>query len=266
MSYYQKRSVLAKSNNPETIERWHNVVKQLKEKNEDMAPVEEILAAAEKNNGVLEFEFEYYTDEAFKEYEALIKVAESPDNQDGVVVKLDSDYGSYFSTYGKVESEEFTPQEEQWITGTFASVIINMESKKLSDWLECEADEIEDSLVDNQEQLVEFFDISEYEDIELEVESYEEEDENSIFQLGLGFDFFRFGTINDLKENCEAIKRMKEKVVSMEGYLTLGQSDILLLNDKGECNWISEHGFKELRLESKANELGDFVATHYLLK
>ena len=59
---------------------------------------------------------------------------------------------------------------------------------------------------------------------------------------------------------------MKAKVVSMEGYLTLGQSDILLLNDKGECDWISEHGFKELRLESKANELGEFVATHYVIK
>ena len=266
MSYYQKRSILAKSNNPETVKRWHNVLRQLKEKNEDMATVEEILAAAEKNNGVLEFEFEYYTEEAFKEYEDLLKVAESSDNQDGVVVKLDSDYGSYFNTYGDVIAEEFLPKDEQWITGTFASVIINMESKKLSDWLECEADEIEDSLVDNQEELVEFFDISEYEDIELEVESYEEEDENSIFQLGLGFDFFRFGTIDDLKENFEAIKRMKEKVVSMEGYLTLGQADILLLNDKGECDWISEHGFKELRLESKANELGDFVATHYVFK
>ena len=132
MSYYQKRSILAKSDNPETIKRWHNVIRQLKEKNEDMASVEEILAEAEKNNGVLEFEFEYYTDEAFKEYEDLIKVAESSDNQDGVVVKLDSDYGSYFTTYGKVESKEFSPQEEQWITGTFASVIINMGSKKLS--------------------------------------------------------------------------------------------------------------------------------------
>ena len=82
MSYYQKRSILAKSNNPETVKRWHNVLRQLKEKNEDMASVEEILAEAEKNNGVLEFEFEYYTDEAFKEYEDLIKVAESSDNQD----------------------------------------------------------------------------------------------------------------------------------------------------------------------------------------
>lgn len=266
MSYYQKRSVLAKSDNPETVKRWHNVLRQLKEKNEEMATVEDILTAAEKNNGVLEFEFEYYTDEAFKEYEDFLKVAESSDNQDGVVVKLDSDYGSYFSTYGNVEAEEFTPQEEQWITGTFASVIINMESKKLTDWLECEADEIEDSLVDNQEQLVEFFDLSEYEDIELEVESYEEEAENSIFQLGLGFDFFRFGTIDDLKDNLKAIKRLRDKVVSMDGCLTLGQPDILLLKDKGECDWISEQGFKELRLESKENYLGEFVATHYVIK
>lgn len=266
MSYYQKRSVLAKTNNPETSKRWDSVLRQLKEKNEDMAPVEDILATAEKNNGVMEFEFEYYSDEAFREYENLLKEAESSDNEDGVVVKLDSDFGSYFNVYGKVDSEEFAPQEEQWVTGTFASVIINIKSERLSDWLECEADEIEDLLVDNQEQLVDFFGLPEYEDMELEVESYEEEDERSIFQLGLGFDFFRFGTIDDLKNSFEAIKRLNDIVVSMEGYMTLGQPDILLLNDKGECDWISEKGFKELILKSKVNEPGEFVATNYVLR
>lgn len=266
MSYYQKRSVLAKSDNPETIKRWHSVLMQLKEKNEDMASVDEILAAAEKNNGVMDFEFEYYSDEAFKGYEDLLKEAESSDNQDGIIVKLDSDYGSYISTYGTVETEEFSPQEEQWITGTFASVIVDMESEKLADWLECEIDEVEDSLVDNEEQLADFFDISDYEDIEMEVESYEEDDDRSIIQMGLGFDFFRFGTIDDLQNNFEAIKKMKDKIVSMDGSMVLGQSDILLLKDKGECDWISEEGFKELRLESTANNLGKFVATHFSLR
>ena len=266
MSYYQKRSVLAKSNNPETIKRWHCVVRQLKEKNEDMASVEEILAEAEKNNGVLEFEFEYYSGEAFNEYEDLLKEAESSDNEDGVVVKLDSDYGSYISTYGNVEKEVFTPKEERWSTGTFASVIINIDSEKLAEWIECEEDEIEDSLVDNEEQLAELFGVDEYEDIELEVESYDEDDDKSIFQLGLGFDFFRFGTLDDLADNFTAVQKMKDKIVSMGGTLTLGQSEILLLKDKGECDWIAEQGFKELRIESTADKLGEFVATHYVIK
>ena len=266
MSYYQKRSVLAKSNNSETIKRWHSVVRQLKEKNEDMASVEEILAEAEKNNGVLEFEFEYYSGEAFNEYEDLLKEAESSDNEDGVVVKLDSDYGSYISTYGNVEKEVFTPKEERWSTGTFASAIINIDSEKLAEWIECEEDEIEDSLVDNEEQLAELFGVDEYEDIELEVESYDEDDDKSIFQLGLGFDFFRFGTLDDLADNYIAIQKMKDKIVSMGGTLTLGQSEILLLKDKGECDWIAEEGFKELRIESTADKLGEFVATHYVIK
>lgn len=209
MSYYQKRSVLAKINNPETKKRWHRVLKQLKETNEDMAPVDEILSKAERNNGVLEFEFEYYSGEAFKEYENLLKEADITDNQDGVVVKYDSDYGSYISTYGTVETEEFSPHEEKWITGTFASVIINIDSQKLADWIECEKDEVEDSLIDNEEQMVEIFDISEYEDIEIEVESYKEDENKSIVQLGLGFEFFRFGTIDELTDNYDAIGGVK---------------------------------------------------------
>ena len=47
--------------------------------------------------------------------------------------------------------------------------------------------------------------------------------------------------------------------------MTLGQPDILLINDKGECDWISEKGFKELKLESTKNSLGEFVATHFIL-
>lgn len=266
MSYYQKRSVLAKTNNPETRKRWYSFLRQLKEYNEDMVPVEEIISKAERNNGFLEFEFEYYSDEAFKEYEDLLKEAESPDNQDGVIVKLDSDYGSYISTFGKVETEEISPNDEVWTTGTFASVMISIDSEKLTKWIDCEANDIEDALVDSEEKLTEFFDISEYEEIELEVESYEEDDGKSIFQLGLGFDFFRFGTIDELADNFDVIKRMKEKIASMEGTLILGQSDILLLNNKGECDWIAEHGFKELKIESTANILGKFIATQFVLK
>lgn len=266
MSYYQKRSVQAKSNNPETVKRWHGVLRQLKEKNEDMASVEEILAVAEKNNGVLEFEFEYYSGEAFKEYEDLLKEAESSDDEDGVIVKLDSDYGSYISTYGNVETEEISPVDENWITGTFASVIIDIDSEKLADGIECEIDNLEDSLEDSGEELADFLGVSENEDIELEVESYDEEDDRSIFQLGLGFDFFRYGTIDELTDAFEAIKRMEDKVASMEGIMTLGQSEILLLNDRGECDWISEEGFKELKLESTENNLGKFVATRFTLR
>lgn len=264
MSYYQKRSVLVKATDPEIKKRWHSVLKQLKEKNEEMSPVDEIFAEAEKNNGVLEFEFEYYSSEAFKEYEDLLKEAESTDNQDGVIVKLDSDYGSYFKTYGMVETQVLSPEGENWITGTFASVIINIGSEKLADWIECEKDDIEDALMDREEELMELFDVSDFEDIELELESYDEDDNRSIVQLGLGFDFFRFGTIDELADNFEAIKKMKDKVVSMEGTLTLGQSEILLLNDKGECDWISEQGFKELRLVTTENELGEFEATQFV--
>lgn len=266
MSYYQKRSVLVKTNNLDISRRWQSVLRQLKEKNEDMAPVDEILALAAKNNGVLEFEFEYYSGDTFNEFEDLLEEAKSSDNEDGVIVKLDSDYGSYISTYGTVKYEKILPQEEQWFTGTFASVIINIQSKKLADWLECDADDIEDVLYDREEDLAELFDAVEYEDIELEVESYEEHDDKSILQLSLGFDFFRFGTIDELNDNLEAVKRMKDKVESMEGFLIIGQPEILLYNEKGECDWISEQGFEELKLESTVNNLGKFVATRYMLK
>ena len=265
MSYYQKRSVLVKTNNTETRKRWYMVLKQLKEKNEEMTPVDEIFSEAEKNNGILEFEFEYYSGDAFKEYENLLKEAESNDNQDGVVVKYDSDYGSYISTYGAVETEDFLPKEEKWITGTFASVIINIDSEELASWIDCGKDEIEDSLVDNEEQLAELFDISEYEDIEMEVESYEEDENKSIVQLGLGFDFFRYGTIDELTDNYDAITKMKDKIVSLGGTLTLGQPEILLSLDKGECAWIAEQGFMELRLETTVNNLGEFKAKRFIL-
>ena len=266
MSYYQKRAVLAKIKDPEICERWHSVLKQFKEKNEDMAPVEDILSEAEKNNGILEFEFEYYSGEAFKEYEELLKEAESSDNGCGVIVKLDSDYGSYISTYGQVESEEFSPRDEQWVTGTFASVTIRMESEKLAVWLECEMEDIEDTLYDREEDLMELLDALEFDDIEIEVESFDEDDDQSTFQLSLGTDFFRYGTIDELNDSFEAIKKMKAKVESMEGSLVLGQPEILLLNDKGECDWISEQGFKELKLESTEDDLGTFVATRFALR
>lgn len=158
------------------------------------------------------------------------------------------------------------PNDEVWTTGTFASVMISIDSEKLRNWIGCEADDVEDALDDSEEKLMELFDVSEYEDIELEVESYEEEDNKSIFQVGLGSDFFRYGTIDELADNYDAIKRMKEKISSMEGTLTLGQPEILLLKNKGECDWIAEEGFKELKLESTANNLGKFTATQFVLK
>lgn len=265
MSYYQKRTVSVKCNNAETKDRWNNLLNLLKETNEDMAKAEEIMAEVDNNNGLLWFEFEYYTGEAFKEFEELLELASHSDTQEGVIVKLDSDYGSYISTYGEVASEEIEPSDEEWITGTFTSMIISINPDKLAEWIECEEEELEDAVYDLEEEFAELLGVSEYEDIDIEVEGFEEDDDKCTLQLGLGMDFLRFGTIDKLSDDLDAIRIMNTKIESIDGSLTFGQAEMMLDKDRGECIWISEDGFKELKLECGAREMGCFVATEYSL-